>query len=159
MCSPLVAYRSLLVTPRSTQTASPAGPAAPEPSTTASREAGASGLHATVSSRSMPHLPVLPPTNATCSGDITPPYSHGPAGPGVRTYNPRPGRAPGRGRNEPGGPQREPCLPWRGEISLEPSGGTSRRVARRLRAVWSACGQGGGALLAEFGWCRVGFAC
>ena len=84
-CSPLVTYRSLLVTPRSTQTASPAGPAAPEPSTTSSREAGGSGMPATVSSRSMLHLPLLPPTNATCNGGTRQPYSHRSVGSGLRT--------------------------------------------------------------------------
>src|SRR5215469_3364734 len=82
LCSDLVMYRSLLVTPRRTQTASPPGRAAPRPSTTSRREAGPSGLPATVSSRSMLHLPVLPPTNATANGGIKQAYSDWPAGSG-----------------------------------------------------------------------------
>ena len=75
-CSSRSTYRSLLVTPRRTQTASSRRTALADPSSTSTCEAKASGSPAIVSSRSTRHLPVSPPTNATLNGNIAPSLPH-----------------------------------------------------------------------------------
>src|SRR5207244_1578748 len=70
-----VTYRSLLVTPRSTQETSRTGASAGNPSTTSTCDAGASAGPRIASMRSTVHAPEMDPTKATLNGRLASPCS------------------------------------------------------------------------------------